>query len=166
MAEDRKPSGTGRALKWALALSLALNLLIVGFAAGAAWRFAGKEGEHRRWGPDRGISGAPFVRALPRDARRALGRAMHDDLGGLPPRGARHALYGQMVAALRAEPFDEGAVADILRTQADTAQALQGAAQQAWLRIVSEMSAVERAEVADRLEEGLRRHRERGLQRP
>lgn len=166
MAEERKASGAGRGLKWALALSLALNLLIVGFAAGAAWRFAGKEGDHRRWGPERGMSGAPFVRALPREARRELGRTMRGDLRALPSRGERQALYGRMVEALRAEPFDTARVQDILQTQAETAQALQGAAQEAWLEIVSGMSADERAEVADRLEEALRRHRERRQERP
>ncbi|NNK15586.1 MAG: hypothetical protein HKP51_01630, partial [Sulfitobacter sp.] len=52
MTKERNPQRMGRALKWALGLSLAVNLIVVGFLAGAAMRFSGKDWGNRRPAPE------------------------------------------------------------------------------------------------------------------
>ena len=166
MTEERNPQRTGRVLKWALGLSLALNLIVVGFLAGAAMRFSGKSWSDRRPGPELLISGAPFVRALPHDAKRALGRKLRREETDMPTRAERRALYTGMIEILRTEPFDPDAISAIFATQARTAQTLQSRAQAGWIEIVSAMTAAERAEVASRLEEALTRRRDKDDRRP
>ncbi|MFC6637597.1 periplasmic heavy metal sensor [Sulfitobacter sp. JBTF-M27] len=166
MTNERNPRRVGRALKWALGLSLAINLILVGFLAGAAMRFSGKDWAERRPGPELLLSGAPFVRALPHDARRALGRKLRREATDLPSRAERRALYASMIEVLRTEPFDPDDISAIFATQASTAQSLQSRAQAGWLEIVSGMTADDRADVAARLEEALTRRRDKGERRP
>ena len=144
-------------LRWALIASLALNLIFVGLVAGAAYRFAGGPGVEGRAGGHLARSYAtPYVRALPRDARRALFRGMRQGDHAIPSRAARRAIYEQVLTALRAEPFDADAVAALVRQQGRIALDLQTAAEGAWLAQVSDMSASQRANYADRVAEMLR----------
>lgn len=162
MTETRTPSRRGRGLKWALALSLALNLLILGFVGGAAWRFAGPGAGDRRWAPAPVISGILYVRALPREAQRELGREVRKQTADLPNRRERRAAFRQMLTLLRAQDFDAEAARAILSQQAAEASRVQAVAQDGWLDIVMGMSVAERAEVADRLERGLKRRHDKG----
>jgi uncharacterized membrane protein len=128
--------------------------LLVGIFAGAAWRSGGKG----NWRMVQSMEsyGAPYVRALPRDERRALHRAIrseHPKSG----REARKAVYQDMLAALRADPFDAGAVQAVLENQRDRVASVQAAAQTQWMATVQAMSAQERSAYADRLEEVLKR---------
>lgn len=166
MAEKSDVRRMSRGWKWVLGLSLALNLLIVGAIGGTIWRFNAKDGGDRRGHIEALASGVPYVRALPRDARRALGRKLRRDRADLPQRSERRALYQQMIDTLRQEPFDADAASEILATQAETAQTVQARAQSGWLEIVTEMNPEERAEVAERLEEGLKKRRGHGPRRP
>lgn len=124
-----------------LGLSLALNLAVFAALAGAAWRHTGDD----RKGPRASRGGAVYMQALPREARRAVRETLR---GALPARMDQ----GDMVAALRAEPFDATAAARILEAQRDTSVARQQAASAAWLAHVTRMSAQERDAYADRLE--------------
>lgn len=166
MAKETEVRGMGRGWKWVLGLSLALNLLIVGAIGGAMWRFTSKDFGDRRGGIEALASGVPYVRALPHDAKRALGRKLRADRSQLPPRAERRALYEQMIEILRREPFDKEAAQAILVTQAETAQSVQSRAQAGWLEIVAGMSRAERADVAHHLEEGLNRRRGHWQRRP
>jgi uncharacterized membrane protein len=159
------PAGKGRLVKWVLALSLALNLVIIGLVAGAAMRFSGAHDEGRFRGPAEHSYGAPFVRALPREAKRELQRSLRAQAPQLPSRAERRASYGQMVQVLRQEPFDPAQAQAIFEQQSNAAQSLRDRAQTAWLELVSAMSPAERAEVAQRLEQGLERGPERGPQK-
>lgn len=152
MATHVKPR---RRFKVLLVVSLTLNLLFVGVFAGAVWRNAGPDGQARR-GPALQNYAAPYVQALPRDERRALHRAMRAD-HPKPDRKARYAVYAQMLAALRAAPFDPGAVQSVLDGQRDASVGVQQAAQDQWMMTVTAMSAEERAAYADSLEERLKR---------
>ena len=158
----KQPSGRG--LKWALGLSLALNLVIVGFVGGAVLRHAG-EGRGDR-GPSLQSYGAPFVRALPREAKRKLREALRGERAELPSRKDRRALYSELLEALRADDFDADAARVVFATQSGAAQNMQDRAQAAWIALISEMPAPERAAVADRLEETLKRGRKKRERRP
>ena len=148
---------SGRGLRWALGLSLALNLIVLGFIGGAAWRLAGPDAPDRHGRHAVASYGAAFVRALPPRAQRQLHRSLRRDPGTLPGRAERRALYEELVAVLRADTFDRAAVEAIFARQAEMAQRVQSRGQAGWLEIVSGMDAEGRAQVADRLEEGLKR---------
>jgi uncharacterized membrane protein len=145
---------------------LALNLVFVGIFAGAALRHSGdKRGWDRKSEMSRS-SGAPFVRALAQDDKRALRRALKERSAGLPNREARRVSQQQMIEVLRAETFDADAIAQLFAEQTEVAAQMSGMAQAAWLELVGAMSEQERAEVADRLEEQLMRRKHKGPKRP
>ena len=103
-------------MRVALGLSLALNVMILGALGGAMWRHGGP-GPHGGGDlPGLRSYASPYVQALPPEARRGLhgkmrtsGKAHHLD------REARRALYDEMLAALRAEPFQADVAAAVLR---------------------------------------------------
>tara|TARA_R110002110_G_scaffold132616_14_gene314421 strand:- start:5673 stop:6182 length:510 start_codon:yes stop_codon:yes gene_type:complete len=159
------PTPAGRRLRWALIASLGLNLVFVGLFAGAAYRNAGGPGAGMRdGGPNARNYATPYVKALDRADRRAVFRAMRAGQTGdaAPSRAERRALFDQVLVALRADPFDPAAVADVLRRQGRVALALQTASEGAWVAQVSRMSPADRLAYADRVEEELRRRPRKG----
>jgi uncharacterized membrane protein len=140
-----------RWVKIVLATSLALNLLIAGAVVG----FALREGPNRDGRSAMGYA-TPYVAALPREARRGVFRAIRSD-EALPRRSARRAQYAEMMAALRADPFELDLVQAILTRQAQSVDRFQGVAQSAWLEAVQGMSAQERLTYAEEVEEVLSR---------
>lgn len=143
-----------RSPKWVkvlLALSLAVNLAIAGVVAGFVLRGGPKVGR----GPDMGYA-MPYVLALPRELRREVFGAVRRD-EGVPSRRERREEYREMIAALRATPFDPGAVQVVLDRQSSGAVRVQGAAQAAWLNVVSGLSDAERVAYTERMEEQMQR---------
>lgn len=130
----------GRWKTWALVCSIALNLVLAGMLGGIVLR----------GGPDGGLMRAAMG-SLPGELRRELrqeGRAAFRSLRRDPDtRKAR----ADLLAALRAEPFDETA----FRAGLDAAQArlvqIGDRMQTALLAHVAAMSAAERRAMADRL---------------
>ena len=109
-----------KTLRWALGLSLGVNLLVLGLVAGAAYRFDGPHGGAIRHMRD---YGTPYVMALPEERRRAVfadARKGREDKS--VSRAARRALYQEALTAIRAEPFDPAEarrVLDLQRRHAD-----------------------------------------------
>ncbi len=149
---------TSRRFKVVLACSLALNLLVAGMVAGAAWRHGGDRGGGWRSAPP-ALQGyaAPYVRALPQAQRRSLHKAIRQSSS----REERRAAYQDMLGALRAEPFDAQAVRALLTAQRDRVLAAQSAGQTQWIALVEAMTPQERAAYADQLEETLKKRRSR-----
>lgn len=148
------PSGTPVWVKIVLGVSLALNLLIAGIVAGALMRFGG--GDHPR---SRVNYALPYVQALPASDRRAVMRAIRREgrEGGQSGHEARKSLYEDMLAALRADPFDPETAEQLLERQARASARIQSLARTVWLERVAMMSAEERQAYADRIEATLRR---------
>ena len=101
-----------------LAISLALNLLVVGVVAGALLsgggpgRYSANDPDSRR-GPLREIGNAPFVRALEPADRQALLRALRDDGGTLRENRAElRRRFQALVAALESRSI-EAALLDV-----------------------------------------------------
>jgi uncharacterized membrane protein len=145
---------TGRGIKIALAVSLALNLLVAGLVGGAVLSR-----------PDPGEAPAirtlglgPFALALPREARDDIRRRIETDMGELRRNRAE---VGRSLMAVRqallAEPFDSAAAARALGRSREAAMLLQAQGHGALIETLEGMSAAERALVADRLERALRR---------
>ncbi|MBY6056696.1 periplasmic heavy metal sensor [Leisingera daeponensis] len=148
MSSESKP-GMKLWLKLLLAGSLALNLAVAGIAAGAAWRFSGKD-KHWRRPPD---IGAMIFRELDPDTRRALRQEAGGGHGSFYKR--RHAEGAAVVIALRSDPFDSESLLALMRAQADARQHFHTKVQEAWVRKLEGMTPRERAALADRLEERL-----------
>lgn len=159
MAQDAQKGGMRRGIKWVLGLSLAFNLLVLGAVGGAAFRHMG-DGP-KRWdrggGPSVQAYGAPYMRALPPEARRMVNEALREGRRSLPSRAERKADFAQILTLLRSNPLDEDAVQAVFAKQRQSALDVQAAAQGHWLKVVQEMSAEERATLADRLETALKR---------
>lgn len=150
MTAEGKP-GMKLWLKLLLAASLALNLAVIGIAAGAAWRFSGKD---RHWQRPPSV-GAMIFRELDRDTRKALRQQAGGDHGSYFKR--RHAEGEAVIAALRSGSFDAAALRDMLRSQSDARHAFHTKVQDAWVSKMEAMTPEERADFADRMEERMQR---------
>ncbi|MDF3413135.1 periplasmic heavy metal sensor [Sulfitobacter sp. M57] len=167
MTQTPLPAGRrGRALKWAFGISLALNLVFVGIFAGAALRHTGGKRGWDRIGEPVRSSGVPFLRALPKEDRRALRQVLKEGAHDLPSRAARREMQQEMIAVLRADPFEAAEMSRLFAAQTEAAKHVSGKMQSAWLDRVGAMSAQERAKVADRLEEMLKRRRHKPPKHP
>lgn len=144
-------STTPRWMKIALSLSVALNLAVAGLAVGA------RLGDGHQRGLPRDMSFGPFSEALGDEDRRAIRRGLVDRIGDF--RAAREAArveFETLLAALRADPFDPGAVSAALTSIATrNADRLELGRSLIEARI-AEMTPDERLAFADRLERGLR----------
>jgi uncharacterized membrane protein len=145
------PPTSGRWMRILLVLSLTANLLIVGLAAGAAWRHGGERG-----GRDFGFG--PLTEAMSFTDRKALRDAFlekHPDARA--ERRAMRADFEALIVALRAEPFDAAAVESAVATIARRNAELLETGRNLVVAHLAAMTAEERAAFADRLEKGLRR---------
>jgi uncharacterized membrane protein len=150
-AERPRP---GRALRWVLFVSLALNLVVAGVLVGGAIRGA-------RGGPSTsGADSAAIWHALPREARanlRDAARAEPDarDRGGRQTTATQ--ANARLLALLRDPDFQPQAVADWLRSEQDRRASRAERLSQALVAEIARLTPPQRAEMADRLEERLQR---------
>jgi len=135
-----------------LALSVALNLLLIGVIVGALGKGAPHDARQASVGM-RQIVGAlpPSDRRILRNALRGQGRA----LGGSRKRAKQSG--AQLQAALRADPFDPAAFAAALRARDAYRAALSDAGRATLIDIVTQMSDTDRAAFAQRLTQGRKR---------
>lgn len=155
---------TGRVLRIALVLSLTANLVILGLVVGASF------GRHRGGPPEAisaGIGFVPFISALPREERRAFGKALSERAGALSEnREAFRREFDKLLELVRAEPFDVGAVQAVLESQQQRLSERQDLGRELFLERLAAMSQDERAAFADALAERMKRgpkgwHRDR-----
>ncbi len=134
--------------------SLAINLIVFGLVAGAA---LGNKRISNRPLKDGDVIGA-YTRALLPEDRRAIGKAMreHSRENGLG-REERRTQLQQMLAALKATPFDASNVKALMEVQSKQAFERRNLAQDLWITRLEAMTDEERAGFAKRLEEALKR---------
>jgi uncharacterized membrane protein len=139
-----------RWMKILLAVSLALNFLVLGVVLGAV-AFGGLRDGSRD--ADRANLSTLLLRALPEADQRALRRALRGDREEMrASRQEARAARSDMVVALRQDPFDETAFAAALETQREIGQSIMAVGQGALVAHVGTMSQAERVAYADRLE--------------
>jgi len=141
-------------------VSLTLNLAVLGAIAGAHVRDGA---DARRLPPPersalRDVGIGPFLDAMPREDRAALGAAMRERVGGDigPDREALANDFQEMLAALRAEPYDSDRLDAVLTAQHDRMESRILAGQAVLIEAIAKMSPTERQAYADRLEAGMR----------
>ncbi|MBN2631648.1 MAG: periplasmic heavy metal sensor [Rhodobacteraceae bacterium] len=147
---------SGKGLKILLAVSLALNLAVVGLVAGAMLR--GHDADRSRSVAVRDFSFGPFTEALTRDQRRAMLRDFASKGPGLRDLRAQVGRdFDAVLASLRASPFDPVAFQTAVARQGEAIAARSDAARAAMVSLIVGMSDPERAEFAARLERALTR---------
>ncbi|MEZ5911535.1 MAG: periplasmic heavy metal sensor [Paracoccaceae bacterium] len=152
-----RPSRRWRVL---LVLSLALNLLVLGAVLGAVIGHGRSPYMAMR---DPGFG--PYTEALGRADRAALRRAFADR-GGSPIEPATLAAeFLRLAEALRADPFQPQAVADLFQAQRQRGEARMRLGEDLLLQRITAMSPRERQAFADRLEVALQRRFDRGERR-
>lgn len=142
-----------RGLRIALLVSLALNLLFIGLIAGAAMR-----GPDARPSRAMDLSLGPLTRALAPQDRKAIGRAVrdeiqHGDQHRPTTRKARDAELQALLTALRADPFVAEDVARLLSAMRSRAEGWATSVQFALVAHLSNMTADQRAAFTNRLVE-------------
>ena len=151
-APPPSPVPSRRGLKIALAISVALNLAVVGVVAGAVLR-----GGTMRDQMVRDLGFGPFAEALTDTDRTSLRRAFVQRSPGL--RDLRETMRQDMsnvLAALRARPFDPGAMRSALEAQAERLNGQMKLGQELLAERIDAMTEAERLAFADRLETSLR----------
>jgi len=154
---DPKPTGQKPRrlgwLRWVLLPSLALNLLVVGLVVG---HVIGDKPDRRVPRVDR--MGGPMTFALSHEDRREIGKALRQEYReSRPSRDAIRQQYQDVIAALRAEPFDKAALEAVFEAQLAGANQRVAIGQKVLMDRIETMSPEERAGFASRLEEGLKR---------
>lgn len=153
------PSGAPRWMKVLLAVSLALNLGVLGLVGGAALRGAGDRGR-----PDvRDIGFGPFSDALSPQDRQELRRAFLRDGGN--PREMRRLMrseVGTLLQVLRTEPLQEAELRAAFSQFQQSGQERLDLGQRLLADRIIAMSPDDRARFADRLEEVMARGGKRG----
>lgn len=143
--EQPKPR-TPRWMRIFLALSLALNLMVIGLVGGAMMRFGGSDGMRP---PPRSI-GTVLYRALPGEQRRALWSTSRQVRGDHLQQ--RRGQIQAVSAAIRATPFDADTIREILDGHRSGLDRARQSLQQAWLAQIEQMSDEDRQAYAERLE--------------
>lgn len=158
MDEVRKPKAS-RWLRILLAVSLTLNLLVVGLVVGIALRFDGK-GKDRSPPP----IGAVLFKELPREDRKALHR---EAFGERKDRHANRQRDARAVYdAIRAVPFDPAPVRDVLEKQSEATLQFRSSMREAWLQQISSMTDAERGVYAERFLDRMQRGPEGHKKKP
>ena len=164
LAKNPTPApGSGRGLKIVLAVSLALNLAVIGIASGAALK--AHRGDGGRPPDVRELNFGPFSEALSRPQRRDLLRGFISDRAGLRDlRGQIGTEFQAVLAAVRANPFDPAALEAALSAQSRGTVERLDRGRKALQAVILAMTPEQRADYAERLQRGLERRKvgERG----
>jgi uncharacterized membrane protein len=147
-------------MKVLLAVSLAINLGVLGLVGGAALRGAGDRGR-----PDvRDIGFGPFTEALsPQDRQELRGAFLRD---GGNPRAMRQMMrsqVGTLLQVLRSEPLQEADLRAVFSQFQQRWQERLDLGQRLLADRIIAMSPDDRARFADRLEEVMARGGKRGV---
>ncbi len=147
------PGSGSRRLKYALIVSLALNLLVLGAAAGTLYTYGfGKHGP-QRFGPGRGedFGLMSLTYRLPEERRKEIRKKLREDRAVLKPliedvRAARRTAAETLAAA----PYDRAALESAITVSADKERTLRQAAVAAFLGHADTLTAEERGLLAER----------------
>lgn len=148
MTETTQTRRAPRWMKVLLALSLALNLLIIGVIAGAVSRGGSKETARLM----RDVSFGPYTMALTREDRREMRRAIRSQDKAFDRAGAREN-FRNFLVVLQAEELDLDQLERVFDTQIALAQTRQGIGKTVLLNQIAGMSVEERRVFAERLQE-------------
>ena len=142
-------------LGWALAGSLAVNLMVAGAVGGALLSRDGGGGRGAAGGgpPEIGV----LARALDANGRRTLRQGLRGDSGLRAGRAAMAERRVEVLAALRSEPFAPERLTEALAAQRAVQSGLADRGFDMLAEVIGSMTPEARAAYADRVEEALAR---------
>lgn len=145
-APKTAPPDPRRRLRWALVVSLAVNLALIGLMAGAVLQDRGRTGQR---GID--LSMGPIGAALDAESRAEIGRDIAGRIKPVEQRRAMQRSFEDIKALLRAETFDAAAFAAAIAAPQARMKDIREAATAALVARVAAMTPAERQELADRI---------------
>lgn len=156
--DTAKPKRARNIWKIIFAISLALNIAVLGAIGGAALRFSK--------GPLAGIGllkerqiGSVYMRALSRDQRRELGRQMLDEEGdNKDSRANMKTGFQEAINILRNANFDQEKFGIVFKGHAARSNQRLKSAQMILFSHITSMNISERSAYADRIEMALSRN--------
>lgn len=144
--ETKKPTGMRRRTKVLLAVSLGMNMLVIGAAGGMLFH---KDGPNH----SRDAAYGPYARALSHDDRKAIGKALRDEVGDFRQNMTRiRASYAALRGALTADVYDKELVHRLINEQQISGLKRYQVGQRLLLERLDAMSPQERKDFAKRLE--------------
>ena len=156
MAHRQTTPRVGRLMRLLLVTSLALNLSVVGLAAGWALRHAGDDAQPSRLD----MAGGPLTRALSKQDRREIAQNMRAAWRAAGDgRADMRDSYDALLADLRAVPFDPARISMRMRQHREHFIVRFEMGQEVLVRHLAGMSAAERRAYADRLEDRIDAYR-------
>jgi uncharacterized membrane protein len=152
-----KPKRARNIWKIVFAISITLNIAVLGAIGGAALRFGKGPHAGKAHLKERQI-GSVYMRALSRDQRRELGRQMRDlDVDNKETRANIEAGFQEAIRILRSEEFDKEAFETVVKGHAARSYQRLENAQGILLSHITSMSFDQRSAYADRIEKALNR---------
>ena len=155
---DRKTeaaASTGKGVKILLALSLGVNMLVVGAVGGMIFAHRGDSGMRPNL---RDMSYGPYTRALSREDRKAIGVALRRETGSFQQNMPKtREMYRALLAVLKADVYDRDAVHKLVKDQQAIGLNRQQVGQRLLLDRLDGMTPKERRGFANRLERALLR---------
>lgn len=153
----RQKTGMALWLRILLFASLAVNLLVVGLAVGVM-RHGPPSAKLAHGDP----FGGPYLRAMEKDDRREIYTSLRKDGEGRRSRDDVRAEFNEVIAALRAVPYQAERAEAIILGQFNDIQSRAQSGTDAMLARMRNMSDEARQAYADRLEEALKRGPHKG----
>ena len=139
------------------AISMALNIAVLGAIGGAALRFSKGPLTGKAYSKDRQI-GSVYIRALSRDQRRKLGRQVLDlEIENKDSRANIAAGFQEAIRILRSDVFEKEAFEAVVEAHATRSNQRLKNAQGILLSYIISMSFEQRSTYADRIEKALNR---------
>lgn len=156
--QTENPNKTGRGVRIALFVSLAVNLLILGLVGGAVLDNRGKIGPRADLGPAMEAGMVPFGQAMTRSQRREFVGEMESRNGELRSnRGRVREQMTSLISAISAVPFDPEALTDAFIQAQQTLGERQRISAEVLVGRIAAMTDDERAEFVEKLEKSFRR---------
>lgn len=145
---------TRRWVKVLLALSLTLNMLVIGTIGGAAVSFKRGGGPHSF----RDISYGPYSRALSHADRKEIGAALRREAGAFRGNMPKmRAAYQALLDVLQADEYDRSKVHELVRAQQEIGLKRQEIGLRLLLERLDSMTNQQRQKFAKRLKHALKR---------
>lgn len=146
------PRGPWRWGRIVLVISLALNVLFIGFAASRAYQFSGKH--WRGHSPVAQVmkQGRTFVRELPRERRRELWAMIKERRGEFAVNGDEfRTVVENLAEALQQDPYDAGLTEQALMKLQGQAQVMMDRGRDVTLEVIAALTPQERKAFARQL---------------
>lgn len=144
----QKSGGMRRRTKVLLAVSLGLNMLVIGAVGGMVFHDGPPRGPHGK----NDAAYGPYTRALSHQDRKAIGKALRNEIGGFKENLPKiRAGFAALKEALNADVYDRDLVHKLVKEQEAIGRKRHQVGQRLLLEHLDAMTQEQRHEFAERL---------------